>query len=97
MGNVQSQGGYLRLDLGRFSLLVLVSSENAKVHHDGNHQPGDAIHVGAAIGSSDTVTIHLDQTKASLGSEAISLGDFELAIDNECDSPANGDGQRDGE
>jgi hypothetical protein len=56
-----------------YPLVMLMSGQDAQVHHNGNHQPGDLIHLVAAIGRSGSVMIHLGQSKTTFGGESCAL------------------------
>jgi uncharacterized membrane protein len=53
-------------------------SQNAPIHHRGDHERGDVVHVIAAIGSPVCPVVHLGQTKASFFHEAGLLGSLVL-------------------
>lgn len=55
-------------------LLWLMSSQDAQVHHNGNHQARNLIHLLAAIRRSGTVVVHLGQSKTTFGGESRALG-----------------------
>ncbi len=52
----------------------MMTSQNAPIHHGGDHQCGDVVHVIATIGCLVGAVVHLDQTEASFFHKAGLLG-----------------------
>ncbi len=61
---------------------ILMLSQDALVHNNGNHQPSNMVHLVTSVWCFRAVVIHLGQSEPSLRSEASG---------NEHDSLANGD------
>ena len=55
---------------------MLVLCKNTQVHHDGYHQPGNKIHIVAAIWGSRATMIHLGQPKTPFAGESSRLRIF---------------------
>ena len=53
---------------------LLMPSQDTIIHHNGYHQPGDVIHIVAAIWSPCAVVVRLGKAETSLGDESFSLG-----------------------